>query len=221
MLGVETVGATNMGRRAGLTLLVMVVMLVAPCGIALAQDKERPLELLNRDREMVFRYKNGEFRVETVFSRRLDPKIHSFTYAIEDVSSDKYLMQEQKVVPSSDWGRPGQSDEVHGWIYVFEYRADPEARRPKLDPEMTYVLILTVKYSNDPEVAALTDRGTIPPYQDSGLWARIESAANPVTWAVHIIGWVLVATHTFICTVIVEATLDEGARKHGGNCASS
>ena len=135
------------GRARRLTLLTATLLLAAlvampASGMALAQSPPPDtddLTLVNRDRQMVERKKEGDFVARPVFSRQTDVLF----YAIRHPDTGDWLTSTYRV-------RGGEKQLSEGWEYTFEYPAPVSstgqalAEQAELHPEQAYLLALAI-----------------------------------------------------------------------------
>ena len=118
---------------AGALLLTALVAIPAS-GLALAQSPppdSDTVTLVNRDRQMVERKKEGDFVARPIFSRQTDVLF----YAIRHPDTGDWLTSTYRV-------QGGEKQLSEGWEYTFEYPALDE--QPELHPEQAYLLVLAV-----------------------------------------------------------------------------
>ena len=156
---------------------------------ALAQDSG--LTLVNEDREVVERKKDGRFIARPVFSRELD----ALYYAVRDADTGDWLTLMYRV-------QGGDKKLRDGWEYSWEYPALSE--QPDLDPERAYLLVIGVPA--DAEGGPYVFHALVPIHQPSGLWDRILGALNPARWARAFARWVIEGVHGGLCAVVERAT---------------
>ena len=111
------------------TLLLAALLAIASSGIVRAQDPG--LSLVNEDREVVERKKDGRFIARPVFSRELD----ALYYAIRDADNGDWVTLMYRV-------QGGEKKLKDGWEYSWEYPALSE--QPDLDPGKAYLLVIGV-----------------------------------------------------------------------------
>ena len=171
------------------TAVLLTVTALAP---ALAQDAG--LTLVNSDRDLVERKKDGRFIARPVFSRELD----SLYYAIRDADNGDWLTLMYRV-------QGGEKKLKDGWEYSWEYPALSE--QPDLDPGKAYLLVIGVP--GDAEGGPYVFHALVPVYQPSGIFDRILAALNPARWAKAFARWVIEGVHGGLCGVVERATRTE------------
>ena len=171
------------------TLLLAALLAIASSGIVLAQAPG--LVLVNEDRELVERKKNGRFIARPVFSRELDV----LYYAVRDADTGDWLTLMYRV-------QGGEKKLSDGWEYSWEYPALSE--QPDLDPERAYLLVIGVPA--DVQGGPYVFHSLIPVHQPSGLWDRILGALDPGRWARAFARWVIEGVHGGLCAVVERAT---------------
>ena len=181
---------------AGALLLTALVAIPAS-GVALAQSPPPdgdPVTLVNRDRQMVERKKEGEFVARPVFSRRTDV----LYYSIRHPDTGDWLTSTYRV-------RGGEKRLSEGWEYTFEYPALDE--QPELHPEQAYLLVLAVPRTGGGERHVF--HALIPVHQPNGLWDRVLGALDPDRWARAAARWVIQGVHGTLCGVVEGVTQTE------------
>ena len=115
-------------------LLLSALVAIPASGVALAQSPPPDTDnvtLVNRDRQMVERKKEGDFVARPVFSRKTDV----LYYSIRHPDTGDWITNTYRV-------RGGGKQISEGWEYTFEYPALDE--QPELHPEQPYLLVLAV-----------------------------------------------------------------------------
>ena len=171
------------------TAFLLTVTALAP---ALAQDTG--LTLVNEDRDLVERKKDGRFIARPVFSRELD----ALYYAIRDADNGDWLTLMYRV-------QGGEKKLRDGWEYSWEYPALSE--QPDLGPERAFLLVIGVPA--DAEGGPYVFHALVPVYQPSGIFDRILAALNPARWAKAFARWVIEGVHGGLCAVVERATRTE------------
>ena len=171
------------------TAFLLTVTALAP---ALAQDTG--LTLVNEDRDLVERKKDGRFIARPVFSRELD----ALYYAIRDADNGDWLTLMYRV-------QGGEKKLSDGWEYSWEYPALSE--QPDLDPGKAYLLVIGVPA--DAQGGPYVFHALVPVYQPSGIFDRILAALNPARWAKAFARWVIEGVHGGLCGVVERATRTE------------
>ena len=171
------------------TAFLLTVTALAP---ALAQDTG--LTLVNEDRDLVERKKDGRFIARPVFSRELD----ALYYAIRDADNGDWVTLMYRV-------QGGEKKLSDGWEYSWEYPALSE--QPDLDPGKAYLLVIGVPA--DVQGGPYVFHALVPVYQPSGIFDRILAALNPARWAKAFARWVIEGVHGGLCGVVERATRTE------------
>ena len=171
------------------TAFLLTVTALAP---ALAQDTG--LTLVNEDRDLVERKKDGRFIARPVFSRELD----ALYYAIRDADNGDWVTLMYRV-------QGGEKKLKDGWEYSWEYPALSE--QPDLDPGKAYLLVIGVPA--DAQGGPYVFHALVPVYQPSGIFDRILAALNPARWAKAFARWVIEGVHGGLCGVVERATRTE------------
>ena len=173
-------------------MLMAAQLFVAAMAPALAQDTG--LTLVNSDRDLVERKKDGRFIARPVFSRELD----ALYYAIRDADNGDWLTLMYRV-------QGGEKKLKDGWEYSWEYPALSE--QPDLDPGKAYLLVIGVPA--DAQGGPYVFHALVPVYQPSGIFDRILAALNPARWAKAFARWVIEGVHGGLCGVVERATRTE------------
>ena len=148
-------------------LLLAALTAIPISGAALAQSPPPgtdSITLVNRDRQMVERKKEGDFVARPVFSRRTDVLF----YAIRHPDTGAWVTNTYRV-------RGSGKQLSEGWEYTFEYPAMDE--QPELHPEQPFLLVLAV-----PRIGGgghHVFHALIPVHQPKGLWDRVLGASRP------------------------------------------
>ena len=180
--------AGNLALTAAI-LLLAALMAVATVAPALAQAPG--LTLVNADRDLVERKKDGRFIARPVFSRELD----ALFYAIRDADTGDWVTLMYRV-------QGGEKKLRDGWEYSWEYPALSE--QPDLDPGRAYLLVIGVPA--DAEGGPYVFHALVPVHQPSGIFDRILAALNPGRWARAFARWVIEGVHGGLCGVVERAT---------------
>ena len=190
------------GRRlillAGALLLAALVAIPAS-GIALAQSPPPDSDnvtLVNRDRQMVERKKEGDFVARPILSRQTDVLF----YSIRHPDTGDWLTSTYRV-------RGGEKQLSEGWEYTFEYPALDE--QPELHPEQAYLLVLAVPRIGGGDHHVF--HALIPVHQPRGLWDRVLGALDPDRWARAGAVWVIQGVHGTLCGVVEKVAGTEVA----------
>ena len=114
-------------------LLVAAIVAIPASGLALAQSPPPAddISLVNRDRQLVERKKEGDFVARPIFSRQ----VSVLYYAIRHPDTGDWLTNTYQV-------RGGEKRLAEGWEYTFEYPALDE--QPEFHPEQPLLLMLAV-----------------------------------------------------------------------------
>ena len=175
-------------------LLLAALIAVPMSGAALAQAPDTDnddIRLVNKDRQMVERKKEGEFVARPVFSRQV-PVLH---YSIRHPDTGEWVTETYRV-------QGGEKKLSEGWEYTFEYPALDE--QPELDPEQAYLLALAVPRIGGGERHVF--HALIPVHQPRGLWDRVLGALDPDRWARAAAGWLIQGAHGTLCGVVEGVT---------------
>ena len=119
------------GRLAALTGMLMAATIPVIAAIAPALAQDTGLTLVNADRDLVERKKDGRFIARPVFSRELD----ALYYAIRDADNGDWVPLMYRV-------QGGEKKLKDSWEYSWEYPALSE--QPDLDPGKAYLLVIGV-----------------------------------------------------------------------------
>ncbi len=183
----------RLGRR--LILLAAALFLAALAAIpasgpALAQtpppDTDN-LALVNRDRQMVERKKEGEFIARPVFSRQISV-LH---YALRHPDTGEWVTNTHRV-------RGGEKELTEGWEYTFEYPALDS--QPELHPEQAFLLVMSVPRTGGGEHHVF--HALVPVHQPKGLWDKVLGALDPDRWARAAAKWLIQGVHGTLCGVL-------------------
>ena len=164
------------GRARRLTVLAAALLLAAltaipTSGAALAQSPPPDTDsiiLVNRDRQMVERKKEGDFVARPVFSRQTGV----LYYSIRHPDTGDWITNTYRV-------RGDGKQLSEGWEYTFEYPALDE--QPELHPEQPFLLVLAVPRIGGGDHHVF--HALIPVHQPKGLWDRVLGALDPDRWA--------------------------------------
>ena len=177
-------------------LLLTALVAIPASGAALAQspppDSDN-ITLVNRDRQMVERKKEGEFVARPVFSRRTGV----LYYSIRHPDTGAWITNTYRV-------QGGGKQLSEGWEYTFEYPALDE--QPELHPEQAYLLVLAVPRTGGGHHVF---HALIPVHQPTGLWDRVLGALDPDRWARAAAKWVIQGVHGTLCGVVEGITQTE------------
>ncbi len=168
-------------------LLLSAIVAIPASGLALAQaPPPDDVTLVNRDRQLVERKKEGDFVARPIFSRQVEV-LH---YAIRHPDTGDWLTNTYQV-------RGGEKRLAEGWEYTFEYPALDE--QPELHPEQPFLLMLAVPRQGGGERHVFY--ALIPVHQPKGLWDRVLGALDPDRWARAAAKWVVQGVHGTLCGV--------------------
>ncbi len=179
------------GQLAALTGMLMAATILVIAAIAPALAQDTGLTLVNADRDLVERKKDGRFIARPVFSRELD----ALYYAIRDADNGDWVTLMYRV-------QGGEKKLKDGWEYSWEYPALSE--QPDLDPGKAYLLVIGVPA--DAQGGPYVFHALVPVYQPSGIFDRILAALNPARWAKAFARWMIEGVHGGLCGVVERAT---------------
>ena len=205
------------GRARRLTLLTAALLLAAlvampASGMALAQspppdsDNVTPVSstgqaLVNRDRQMVERKKEGDFVARPILSRQTDVLF----YAIRHPDTGAWITSTYRI-------KGGEKQLSEGWEYTFEYPSLDE--QPELHPEQAYLLVLAVPRTGGGDHHVF--HALIPVHQPNGLWDRVLGALDPDRWARAAARWVIQGVHGTLCGVVQMISASDLDECRGG-----
>ena len=182
-------------RRAMLlaAALLLVTMAALPTsGTALAQSPPPgDIRLVNFDRQMVERKKDGDFVARPVFSRPTDVLF----YSIRHPDTGEWITSTYRV-------QGGEKQLSEGWEYTFEYPVLNQ--QPDLHPEQAFLLVLAVPRTGGGDHHVF--HALIPVHQPKGLWDRVLGALDPDRWARAGATWVIQGVHGTLCGVLEGVT---------------
>ena len=184
------------GRRLVLlaaTLLLAALAAIPASGPALAQSPPPDtdnLSLVNRDRQMVERKKDGEFVARPIFSRQIDVLF----YALRHPDTGDWVTNTYRV-------QGGEKQLSEGWEYTFEYPALES--QPELHPEQAFLLVMSVPRQGGGDNHVF--HALVPVHQPKGLWDKVLGALDPDRWARAGAGWVIQGVHGTLCGVVERA----------------
>ena len=164
-------------------LLLSALVAIPASGVALAQSPppdSDDVTLVNRDRQMVERKKEGDFVARPILSRQTGV----LYYAIRHPDTGDWLTSTYRI-------RGGEKQLSEGWEYTFEYPALDE--QPELHPEQAYLLVLAVPRTGGGDHHVF--HALIPVHQPKGLWDRVLGALDPDRWARAAAKWVIQGVH--------------------------
>ena len=205
------------GKARRLILLAVALLITGLCavpmsGVALAQSPPPDTDsitLVNRDRQMVERKKEGDFVARPVLSRRTDVLF----YAIRHPDTGDWLTSTYRV-------RGGEKRLSEGWEYTFEYPAPVSStgqaldEQPDLHPEEAYLLVLAVPRTGGGDHHVF--HALIPVHQPNGLWDKVLGALDPDRWARAGAKWVIQGVHGTLCGVVQKVSASDLDECRGG-----
>ena len=186
-----------------MALLLAALTVVPTCATALAQSPPPDtdyLALVNRDRQMVERKKEGEFVARPVFSRRIE-FLH---YALRHPDTGEWVTNTYRV-------QGGEKELSEGWEYTFEYPVLDS--QPELHPEQAFLMVMSVPRRGGGDHHVF--HALVPVHQPKGLWDRVLGALDPDRWARAGARWVIQGVHGTLCGV-VEKIAGTGLAECGG-----
>ena len=173
-------------------LLLAVIVAIPASGVALAQSPPTDdISLVNGDRQMVERKKEGDFVARPIFSRQ----VSELYYSIRHPDTGEWITNTYRVQGSG-------KKLSEGWEYTFEYPALDE--QPPLDPEQAFLLVLGVSRQGGGERHVF--HTLVPVHQPKGLWDRVLGALDPSRWARAAAGWLVQGAHGTLCGVVEGIT---------------
>ena len=197
------------GRARRLTVLAAALLLSAltaipASGLALAQSPPPDTDnitLVNWDRQMVERKKEGDFVARPVFSRPTDVLF----YSIRHPDTGEWITSTYRV-------QGGEKKLSEGWEYTFEYPALDE--QPDLHAEQAFLLVLAVPRLGGGDHHVF--HALIPVHQPKGLWDKVLGALDPDRWARAAARWVIQGVHGTLCGVVEGVTRTQVAECEEG-----
>ena len=184
-------------------LLIAALVAIPASGLALAQSPPPDTDtvtLVNRDRQLVERKKEGDFVARPILSRQTDVLF----YSIRHPDTGDWLTSTYRV-------RGGEKHLSEGWEYTFEYPALDE--QPELHPEQAYLLVLAVPRTGGGDHHVF--HALIPVHQPKGLWDKVLGALDPDRWARAAARWVIQGVHGTLCGVVQKISASEPRRVPG------
>jgi len=173
-------------------LLLAAIVAIPVSGAALAQSPDSDnLSLVNRDRQMVERKKDGEFVARPVFSRQIE-FLH---YALRHPDTGEWVTNTYRV-------KGGEKQLTEGWEYTFEYPVLKE--QPKLHPEQAFLMVISVPRQGGGDDHLF--HVLVPVHQPKGLWDKVLRALDPNRWARAAAGWLVQGAHGTLCGVVEGIT---------------
>ena len=179
-------------------LLLTALATIPASGVALAQSPPTTddITLVNRDRQMVERKKEGEFVARPIFSRKADV----LYYAIRHPDTGEWVTNTYRV-------QGGEKQLSEGWEYTFEYPVLDE--QPELHPEQGFLLVLAVPRIGGGDHHVF--HALIPVHRPNGLWDRVLGALDPDRWVRAGARWVVQGVHGTLCGVVEQVAQAEVA----------
>ena len=172
-------------------LLLAAITIVPTSGLAHAQSPPPDnLALVNRDRQMVERKKEGDFVARPIFSRKIDVLF----YALRHPDTGDWVTNTYRV-------QGGEKHLSEGWEYTFEYPVLDG--QPELHPEQAFLLVLSVPRQGGGDHHVF--HALVPVHQPKGLWDKVLGALDPDRWARAGAGWVIQGVHGTLCGVVERA----------------
>ena len=184
-------------------LLLSALVAIPASGVALAQSPPPDtddLSLVNRDRQMVERKKEGDFVARPILSRQTGV----LYYAIRHPDTGEWITNTYRI-------KGGEKQLSEGWEYTFEYPALDE--QPDLHPEQPYLLVLAVPRTGGGHHVF---HALIPVHQPNGLWDRVLGALDPDRWARAAAKWVIQGVHGTLCGVVQKISASDLDECRGG-----
>ena len=148
------------------------------------------LALVNWDRQMVERKKDGEFVARPVFSRQIEVLF----YALRHPDTGDWVTNTYRV-------QGGEKQMSEGWEYTFEYPVLDG--QPELHPEQAFLMVMSVPRQGGGENHVF--HALVPVHQPKGLWDKVLGALDPDRWARAGAGWVIQGVHGTLCGVVERA----------------
>ena len=184
-------------------LLLSAIVAIPASGLVLAQSPPPAddISLVNRDRQLVERKKDGDFVARPVFSRQ----VSVLYYAIRHPDTGDWLTETYRV-------RGGEQRLAEGWEYTFEYPYLDD--HPDLHPEQAFLLMLAVPKTGGGDRHVFY--ALIPVHQPRGLWDRVLGALDPDRWARAAAKWVVQGVHGTLCGVFEGVFQTDIANCAGG-----
>ena len=183
-------------------LLLSAIVAIPASGLVLAQSPPADaISLVNHDRKLVERKKEGDFVARPVFSRQ----VNVLYYAIRHPDTGDWLTNTYRV-------QGGEKHLAEGWEYTFEYPALDE--QPELHPEEAFLLMLAVPRQGGGDHHLFY--ALIPVHQPKGLWDRVLGALDPDRWARAAARWVIQGVHGTLCGVFEGVFQTDIANCRGG-----
>ena len=184
-------------------LLLAALAAIPMSGVALAQSPPPgdALSLVNRDRQMVERKKDGEFIARPVFSRKIDVLF----YALRHPDTGEWVTNTYRV-------QGGEKHLSEGWEYTFEYPALDS--QPELLPEQAFLLVMSAPRQGGGENHVF--HALVPVHQPKGLWDKVLGALDPDRWARAGARWLIQGVHGTLCGVVEKLSGADADNCRGG-----
>ena len=172
--------------------LLATIFAVTTGGTALAQSPPPDdIRLVNYDRQMVERKKDGDLVARPIFSRQTGV----LYYSIRHPDTGEWVTETYRV-------KGGEKQLTQGWEYTFEYPVLDE--QPDLHPEQAYLMVLAVPRLGGGDHHVF--HALIPVHQPKGLWDKVLGALDPDRWARAAAAWVIQGVHGTLCGVVEGMT---------------
>ena len=185
-------------------LLLSAIVAIPASGPALAQspppDSDN-LALVNWDRQMVERKKDGEFVARPVFSRQIEVLF----YALRHPDTGEWVTNTYRV-------QGGGKQLSEGWEYTFEYPVLDG--QPELHPEQAFLMVMSVPRRGGGDNHVF--HALVPVHQPKGLWDKVLGALDPDRWARAGARWVIQGVHGTLCGVVEKLSGADAANCRGG-----
>ena len=170
--------------------LLAALAAISASGTALAQSPPPDgdnLQLVNGDRQLVERKKDGSFVARPVFSSQ----VSALYYSIRHPDTGEWITDTYRA-------QGGEQELSEGWEYTFEYPDQDE--HPDLHPEQAFLMALAVPRAGGGDHHVF--HVLVPVHQPKGLWNRVLGALDPDRWARAAAGWVIQGVHGTLCGVV-------------------
>ena len=186
-------------------LLLAALVAIPASGLALAQSPPPDTDsitLVNRDRQLVERKKEGDFVARPILSRQTGV----LYYSIRHPDTGEWVTNTYRV-------RGSGKQLSEGWEYTFEYPAPVSStgqaldEQPELHPEQPFLLVLAVPRIGGGDHHVF--HALIPVHQPRGLWDRVLGALDPDRWARAAAKWVIQGVHGTLCGVVEKIAQTE------------
>ena len=194
-MSLRFIPSSDRARRLALltaALLLSALTAIPASGLAFAQSPPPDeLRLVNYDRQLVERKKEGDFVARPVFSRQVD----AFYYSLRHPDTGEWITETYRV-------QGGEKQLSEGWEYTFEYPALDQ--QPALHPEQAFLMALAVPRAGGGDHHVF--HVLVPVHQPKGLWDRVLGALDPDRWARAGARWVIQGVHGTLCGVVEGVT---------------